>query len=178
MKKPFLFCLVVMAGIFSFTNQSCKKITHNTDPTPGNVRLIGLTITTTPTVVMAHFAAPQVVTVDYSFNYDGNNRLSQMYFTTNDSNMVKIGEGNLVSNFAYSGTTVTKTTSLVQSSRVLEQDTFMVNASGLVSNANFPFSSFNFSYYGQLLVHATLTYRDTGATVTGQTAYTSSSGDF
>jgi len=159
---------------------SCKKITHDTNPTPTNVRLTGYTVITTPTT-LAHTSLPvQTVTTNYSFIYNSANKISQIYYTTNDSNIVQraVSHGKTISTFTYSGNTITKVTSLVTIDSVLERDTFTTNASGQIMTANFPFMSFSYSYYGQLLIHENLTYRDTGTTVSASATYTSSSGDF
>jgi hypothetical protein len=177
MKKIFLLCLAAIMGTISIISPSCKKITHDPNPTPGNIRLMGFTVTTSPTKIIPTFYPMQTVTTNYSFYYDGNNKVSQIYYSTNDSNVVKTGKGATISTFTYSGNIINKTTTLVASSAVLERDTFTVN-SGLVVNANFPFMAFNFSYYGQLLLHENFTYRDSGTAVSAQTTYTSTSGNF
>ena len=161
----------------SIVSPSCKKITHDPNPTPGNIRLMGFTVTTSPTKIVPTFYPMQTVTTNYSFYYDGNNKLSQLYYSTNDSNVVKTGKGATISTFTYAGNTINKVTTLTASSVVLERDTFTVN-SGLVTTANFPFMAFSFQYYGQLLLHENFTYRDSGTSVSASTTYTSTNSDF
>lgn len=177
MKKIFLLYFGILAAVFSFTYLSCKKITHPTNPTPANYRLLSYTKVLTQTIIAPPTLTP-VITGNYRFVYDGNNRVSQIFFTSNDSNEVKAGLSNLSIVFNYKGDSIYKTTTDLSTSNIRERDTFIQNPQGQITNAYFPNEVHNFSYYGKLLATENVIFRDTNTTLSINMTYTSYNGDF
>lgn len=177
MKKVLLCAAAVFAAI-AFLLPSCKKVSHSTNPTPDNYRLWSYSKVTTKTIIAPPTITP-VTTDNYRFEYDGNNRVSIIYFTSNDSNKLKIGLGNLSIKFTYvSPDTIYKTSTDVNTSNVMERDTFIQNSQGQIVDAYFPNEVHHFLYYGKLLANETVIYRDTSTAVSAHLTYTSNNGDF
>jgi len=138
---------------------------------------MGYTKVTTQGVVFPSFVATPVVTENYRFVYDGNNRVSQIFFTSNDQAKVLSGIADLSIKFYYSSDSIYKTTTDLRTSTVKERDTFLVNLQGQVVTALFPWEVHKFTYYGKLLATESVTFRDTGTLVTANLIYTSNNGD-
>jgi hypothetical protein len=177
MKKTFLLFIATVMSIFLLAYTSCKKVTHPTHPTPDNYRLFGYNKITTRTIVMPLTLTP-VVTENYRFVYDGNNRVSQIFFTSNDSTKVNHRTGDLSIKFTYVADSIFKVTTDVRTSTVMERDTFIINGIGQITDAYFPMEVHNFVYYGKLLANETISYRDTNTVIKASVSYTSNNGDF
>ncbi len=179
MKKLFSFSLAVttlLLGGLLFA-PSCKKVWHATNPTPSNFKLLGYTKIITKTMVAPIMYIP-AVTETYSFGYDGNNRLSQILYATNDSNMKKLGLLDLRITFDYSADSIIKTIYNLKAANIVEQDTFIQNAYGQIIFGNFLKERHTYTYAGSLLASQTDTYLDSGTTVSGTSFFTSDNKDF
>ena len=176
MRKIFslFICALCVTCIFLFP--SCKKIYHSTLPTPANFRLLGYTRIITHNIVIPYYPKP-VVTETYSFTYDGNNRLSQVLYSTNDSSLKSQGLLNVIINYAYSGNTVTRTVNNLKSTNIAEQDVFELNGNNQLVSATFPWDSHTYSYNGALLDGQSDTYSDSGTSISASTFYTSDNQD-
>lgn len=176
MKRSFLLLLAVVTGAFLVTYTSCKKEIHPTNPTSENYRLLAYT-----TVITTNMVAPavpvQLVTENYRFEYDGNKRVSRIYFTSNDSNKVKAGRALTRMDFSYVADSIFKKTTDLSTNQVMEKDTFILNIYGQIKDAYFPNEVHNFTYFGALLGSEIVTYRDTNTTLTGRLTYTSDAAD-
>jgi hypothetical protein len=192
MKKSYsLYFAVALAGI-SFLYGSCKKPVHYPNPTPVNVRLMGLTKTTTNTIAVAipgYSPAAQEVE-SYSFSYDANNRLSQVLYSNNLATDVVGGTANQVITFTYSSDTIYKTVTAVQTTIPIEKDTFIVNGAGQVITTFMPGVIRNYQYYGKLITGISETYYGVpnsgvpvsplgpfGVALTTNSTFTSNNGD-
>jgi|GEM_PF-3134487 len=176
MKKllSFLVCTVLVTGIFM--SPSCKKIYHSTEFTPTNFRLLGFTKVITRNIIAPPAAWP-VITETYSFAYDDNNRVSQILFSTNDSNQKPLGLLDLRMTFDYQGSTVYKTITNLKSVRVVERDTFNLNGYSQLLSAYFPWDYHTFTYQGKLVAAQTDAYRDSGTIVSATSYFTSDNHD-
>lgn len=176
MKKTFYRYLVLVLPIALLFAPSCNKLYHYPNPTPSNYRLSGYTLTTTSLIITPLTLTP-VVTETYSFSYDGNNRLSQILYGTNDSNKYKAGLADLRMNFSYSGNVIYRTVTNLKSSSIVETDSFILDANGRLLSSYFASESHMFTYQGNLLASETDTYSDTGTTVSATTTFTSDNSD-
>ena len=179
MKKLFSVSLAVttlLLGGLLFA-PSCKKVWHGTNPTPSNFKLLGYTKITTKTMVAPPMYIP-TVTETYSFAYDDNNRLSQILYATNDSNMKKFGLLDLRIAFTYSADSIIKTIYNLKASNIVEQDTFIQNAFGQIIQGYFLKERHSFTYNGSLLATQTDTYIDSGTTISGTSLFTSDNKDY
>jgi len=118
------------------------------------------------------------VTEFYRFVYDGNDRVSEIFYTSNDSNKLKVNTGNLDIRFSYIADTIYKTSTDLRTRTVVERDTFLMNSLGQITDAYFPNEVHNFRYYGKLLATETVAYRDTNTVISANLSYTSNNGDF
>ena len=192
MKKGYsLYLAVALAGL-SFFYSSCRKIVHPTNTTPVNARLMGLTKTTTNTVVVAipgYTFVPQI-TESYSFSYDANNRLSQVLYSNNNPTDVTGNVANQTMTYTYSSDTIYKTITTVHVPTLLEKDTFIVNAAGQVVTTYMPGVIRNYQYYGKLITGISETYYGStnsiipvsplgpfGVSLTTSSTFTSDNGD-
>ena len=150
MKRSFLLLLAVVMGAFLLTYTSCKKEIHPTNPTSENYRLLSYT-----TIISTNMVAPimpvQLITENYRFEYDGNNRVSRIFFTSNDSNKVHAGRAMMRMDFTYVQDTIFKKHTDLSTNQVMEKDTFILNISGQIKDAYFPNEVHNFTYFGALL---------------------------
>ncbi len=176
MKKIFSLLICLLCAVCIFMYPSCKKIYHSTLPTPSNFRLLGYTKITTRNVIVP-FAIKPVVTETYSFAYDGNNRLSQVLYSSNDSSLKGLGLLNLRMTYSYVGNTIYRTVNNLSSVNVAELDTFQLNGNNQLVSSNFPFETHSYLYNGVLLNGKTDVYRDTGTTISATTYYTSDNHD-
>ena len=168
MKKifPIYLALILLISFFAYT--SCKKVVHHTYPTPGNTRLASYNQIFTA----LRYGVVKTITDHYTFFYDGQQRLSQIIYTTNDSPNVDKSI-----RFKYTNDTIFKTATALKTSLLLERDTFITNAQGQIARAYFPGKFYSFSYLGKLLTRQTETYRDSGTTISASTIYTSDNFD-
>ena len=179
MKKLFSFSLAVTTVLLGglLLAPSCKKVWHGTNPTPSNFKLLGYTKITTKTMVAPPMFIP-TVTETYSFAYDDNNRLSQILFATNDSNMKKLGLLDLRETFDYSNPYILKTIYNLKDANIVERDTFYQNAYGQITAGNFLKERHSFTYNGSLLATQTDTYIDSGTTVSATSLFTTDNKDY
>ncbi len=177
MKNIFLqrFAAIIIATVL--IGSSCKKIVHPTKPTPGNYRLLSYSVNRTPGITQP------ITTDNYRFFYDGSNRVTQIIYSTNDSNN-KWGNQNIY--FTYSNDSIFKVyKSAVDPSLVFQYDTFVRNSQGLITTAITAGAVNNFTYYGRLLAKHSQTNRDTnylgvftGVAIKNEIVYTSNNSDF
>jgi hypothetical protein len=130
---------------------------------------------------------------NYTFTYDGNNRVSKIIYTTNNHNFAPDTAGENItfdySNFSQGGLVI-KTINYVNltSHPVIEIDSFYVNGQGLITQTNTPglTSSFEYTYSssndpnnGILMSRKTLTYNTGGGiTIASSQIYNSNGGNF
>src|ERR1035437_5666105 len=81
MKKIFLLFITVFSLTIFFICNSCKKTQHPTNPTPANYRILSYTVTTEGIYPSDN----------YRFYYDSKNRVSEILFSNNDSDGIKVG---------------------------------------------------------------------------------------
>ncbi len=190
-KSCSLYFAVALAGA-SFVYSSCKKIVHATNTTPANVRMMGMTKTTTNTIAVAipgYSPAAQEVE-SYSFSYDANNRLSQVLYSNNLPTDVVGGTANQIITFTYGGDTIYKTITAVQTTIGIEKDTFIVNGAGQIVTTYMPGVIRNYQYYGKLITGISETYYGVpnsgvptsplgpyGVALTTNSTFTSNNGD-
>ncbi len=180
MKKLSLY-FTAIAVTLCMVYSSCKKTTHDTNPTPKNSRLLSFTKTTahqSVTIGTTIYSFGPTVLETYTFSYDNSNRVSKIIYTTNDSakhNNAKMD--NLISTFDYSGSVIKK---LVQrpDNSIVEIDSFIENSGGLVTNAYTPTINNEYQYYGKLLVRNTVTAHDSLGSASTTSTITSSKGNF
>jgi hypothetical protein len=176
MKKSLsLIACALLVGSVSLM-PSCKKIYHATNITPANARLLGYTKITTR-VIIAPFTPTPVITENYSFSYDDNNRLSQVLYATNDSNVKKLGLLNLRMSYDYSGGNIYRTVYNLKNANVVERDTFSLNAYGQLVSSVFPWESHSYTYQGKLIATQKDTYSDSGTTISATYNFTSDNHD-
>jgi len=177
MKKLLLLCSVVVA----LTYTSCKKPVHSLQPTPNNVRLMSYTATT-------HLLSTSLVDTtsdNYTFFYDGNNRVIKILFSTSDTTKINHWLQHQTSvnmTFYYSNDTCIKTIAALSGTPVIEIDTFIINSStGLIATTFTPGVVTNYQYYGKLLAIQSDEYYNNyhGVTTVSDTRdYTSDNGNF
>lgn len=130
---PFL--ILFAFGVFV----SCSK-SDSLHSYPKNTRLSSMVVTTTDSTGF-------VLHENYSFFYDGQNRLSQELYTTDDTSIY-----DLVSYFAYSSDSVYKTVYYKYTHDALkETDYFIVNSSNQIQEVVMPGVDNTFQYYKQLI---------------------------
>ncbi len=177
MKKILLYISIVLAA-FTLALPACKKIRHSTLTTPDNLRLHSYTKVISQNIIIPPTLTP-VNTENYTFVYDGSNKVSQIFYTSNDSNKVHAGTANLSITFTYLPDTIYKTSTDVKTSKVVERDTFLLkNGLGQITTALFPNETHTFSYFGTLLANETVSFRDTNTSITANVSYTSNNGDW
>jgi hypothetical protein len=168
MKKMFLLYFAAIIALFPIVFSSCKKVVHQTSPTPANTRLASYHETFTA----IRYGMLKTITDHYTFFYDGQQRLSKIFYTTNDSPTV---DKSMV--FTYVGDTIFKRVTALKTTILLEIDTFVKNPQGQIVSAYFPGSYYNFSYLGKLLTQQTQVYRDSNNSISATTMYTSDNMD-
>lgn len=159
---------------------SCKKTTHPTYPTPSNYRILGFTKVTSQNITLPVPSTSQVITENYTFSYDGNNRVSKIIYSTNDSNAARSSQQFISSTFNYSGSSITKTSTTASLSDTIETDNFTQNAVGQITNSSFgsvPSVGYSYTYLSNLLTNEGVTYNDSGTTISASYVFTSSNGD-
>ena len=176
MKKLFSLFVCVLLIACVFMAPSCKKIYHETLPTPTNIRLMGFTKITTRNIIAPPTAYP-VVTETYSFTYDNSNRLSMVLYATNDSSQKSAGLLNERMTYTYTGSNVYRTVTNFESSSVVEQDTFYLNGYNQLLSSSFPFEAHSYTYQGQLVASQTDVYRDSGTSISATSYFTSDNHD-
>ena len=177
MKRTIFLSVAVVIASCLFVYTSCKKITHPTNPTPEKYRLLSYTKITTQTILIPLTPTP-IVTENYRFVYDGSNRVSAIFFTSNDSNKVHKGLANLKIAFLYTADSIYKVSTDLNTSHTMETDTFLQNVNGQIVHAYFPNEVHDFTYYGSLLSNETVTYRDSNTTMQINFTYTSDRNNF
>jgi hypothetical protein len=177
MKKLSLLFLVIFLPAITCLF-SCKKVYHSPNPTPDNYRVSSYTKVTTQSILYPFIIPTPIVTENYSFLYDASNRVSQIFYTSNDSNKMKTGMADLSIKFFYVSDTIYKTSTDLKTSSIKELDTFIINSQGQIINSYFPNEIHAFQYYGKLLSNEMVGYRDTGTLITANVSYTSNNGDF
>ena len=177
MKKTFLLLLVTVVASSVFIYTSCKKVTHGTNPTPDNYRLLSYTKVTTQSIIAPPTPTP-IITENYRFLYDGSKRVSQIFFTSNDSNKVHAGMSNLSIKFSYNSDSIYKISTDLNTSSIREQDTFIINSFGQITNAYFPTETHSFTYFGSILASEIVSFRDSGTSINANLTYTADHGDF
>ncbi len=156
-----LLAMLLSAGVFS-----CKKIEHSTNPTPANTKILSFTKVTT--------IAGATTTDNYRFFYDGQSRVSQILYTSNDS-----FQKNTSATFTYSNDTIYKVITLVKTNIVIERDTFITNTSHKITHAYMLNREYDYSYYGVLVSRETQIARgDSGTTISASRTYTSNNSDW
>jgi len=179
MKKISLL-LAAFAMVLCLVYSSCKKTTHSTNPTPANTRLINITKTTTANIMLPLPRLIPSVLRSYTFSYDNSGRVSQIIYSSNDDSEYAHGLANLTMTFNYSGGTITKTISKPNTvaNSIVEVDSFVENAAGLVTNAYTPTLNNIFQYNGNLMFKNTAIGHDSLGTMTTVSNITSSGGNF
>lgn len=156
----------LVAILFSVGVFSCKKIEHSTNPTPSNTKILSFTKVTT--------IAGATTTDNYRFFYDGQSRVSQILYTSNDS-----FQKNTSSTFTYSNDTIYKVITLVKTNLVIERDTFITNTAHQIRHAYLLNSEYDFTYYANLVSRETQIARgDSGTTISATRTYTSNNSDW
>jgi hypothetical protein len=179
MKKLHLLYLAVLTVATCCMLPSCKSKYHDTNPTPDNYRMLGYQKVTTQTVIYPYYIATPTLTENYRFEYDAYNRVSSIYFTSNDQVKVLAGLSDLTMKFDYSTPgTIYKTITDVRTAAIKELDTFYQNPNGQITSAYFPGHYHSFNYYGKLLANENITYRSFNTTISAKVSYTSNNGDF
>jgi hypothetical protein len=174
MKRYFSLYIAVLVLLGTVVSSSCRKKIHANAPTPNNERILGYTKVTTIKRTVPVAGVPSTINENFRFYYDELNRLSQIIYTGNDS-----FEIHKTINFKYSSDSIFKTTVNTLTNALVERDTFVTNAEGLLVSAFTPNLINKYEYYGQLLARTTRTatsYRH--ITMSAQTTYTSVNGDF
>lgn len=177
MKRFFLLSVaVVMAGTLAMHTSCRKSRSHPTNPTPDDYRLLSYTKTTTRNILVPLTVFP-LVTENYRFIYDGN-RVSAIFFTSNDPVKVASGLAHLKAEFIRKADTIYKIFTDLNTSAVKERDTFLVNTSGQITYSYFPNEVHEFTYFGKLISREKVVYRDSGTAIAANLTYTSDQGDF
>ena len=87
MKKLSLY-FTALALTLCMVYSSCKKTTHDTNPTPKNSRLLSFTKTTSHQALVVGnltYSFGPTVLETYTFSYDNSGRVSKIIYTTNDT---------------------------------------------------------------------------------------------
>lgn len=175
MKKSLLLsAAAVIAGMFVYT--SCKKVTHPTNPTPADYRLMSYTKTTSKNIIMPPAIYP-LVTENYRFEYQGN-VLNAIFFTSNDPAKVAAGIAHTKAIFVRRNDTIFKIFTDLNVGTEKERDTFLVNPQGQIIKALFPKEVHEYTYFGKLISNEKVVYRDSGTAITAYLTYTADEGDF
>lgn len=149
---------------------SCrKKIIRPTYATPSNVRIASYNEIYT----VIRPGALETITDNYRFVYNGDNRVSQIFYTTNDSDGA---DKNIV--FNYVNDTIFKIIRSLKTTNVIERDTFIRNSSWQIIAAYFPNLHYKFSYFGKLLARETIEVSDSGSSLSTSSIYTADNVDF
>jgi hypothetical protein len=174
--------LVSMVCVYS----SCSKSGGSTNPTPVNNQLSGMNkVISYPATTLG---AGVTYTESYSFSYDGNGRISQILYSSNDPALVSINIGNQSIIFTYNADTIFRVATAVHVPIPVEHDTFILNAAGQITQAfmyndvNHARTVYNNQYFGKLLATQSQTYGennalDSNVTFTTSGTFTSNSGD-
>lgn len=178
MKKNNLLYVTVLFVLSIVGAASCKKPVHSNAPTPNNVRMLSYNKITTYEISVPTPIPNAKVTESFRFYYDENGRVSQIMYTGNDT-----FEIHKRIDFVYINDTIIKTISNVLGNYVVERDTFIKNADGLIVTAYTPYGEYGvkntFQYYGKLLARITKTATNWDRiTATSEVAYTSVNGDW
>src|ERR1043165_8581704 len=152
MKRSSTLYIIIALPFLAMMYFSCKKEYHSTNPTPKNFRLLSYTKVTSQSIIFPVTATP-VISDNWRFVYRGDQKVAQIFFTTNDSNKLKHGMGNLSIKFTYIADTIYKTSTDLNTGTVKERDTFLINAAGQITNAFFPNEVRTYQYYGILLAN-------------------------
>ncbi|MCW3122637.1 MAG: hypothetical protein JWQ38_2129 [Flavipsychrobacter sp.] len=175
MKKIFSLFFVAIIPLFLFS--SCKKTQHTTKPTPANYRVYSYS-----EVINGTYPANV-----YTFSYDARGRVSQIIYTTSDSNVVKYGLGvGTRSVFYYSNDSIYKVNTVLQTGKPIDMDVFIQNTSGQIITAYMPSDTslyttkrgVQYEYYGKLLSRVSDKYTHNKASVASSITYTSDNADF
>lgn len=181
MKKRYLLYILILFPMLTGMFFSCRSKYHSPNPTPENYRLLGYTKVTTQGISYPYYIPTPVITENYRFVYNNGNDVSQMFFTSNDSNKMKVHLANLSIKFYYVSDTIYKTSTDLNTSTVMERDTFifdLVNGQRQIRDAYFPFETHHFTYLGKLLATETVAFRDTNSVVSLNLTYTSYDNNF
>ena len=171
MKKIFLITLSAIAVLCSVLYTSCKKIIHPAHPVPNNARILSYSkFSSSP-------FAYRDLTENFRFYYDGNQRLVQIIYSTNDSVSLATGAGDQSITFTYRNDSIYKVITAVHIPLVLERDTFQVNSYGFIKWAYTPGEIHNYDYYGKLIYLDKKVAYDSGTAISASHTYTSNNGD-
>ncbi len=169
MRKLFLVNVGIVAiACMAVLLPACKKkIVHETHPTPDNNRIQAYTKFTTPLVGPA-------LNETYRFYYNGDNHVTEIAYTANQAS----GMNQLRMLFTYTNDTIIKRTVQVQTSLLLETDTFIIDrGKWQVKEAFFPGYHVKYEYFGKLIARETRTYSSGQIEVDRTMTYTSNNGD-
>jgi hypothetical protein len=173
MKKIFSLCLVAVLTLIVLFPSCKKKITHETHPTPNNIRVLSYSLI--DSIYLSANDTTYVLNDNYSFYYDEAKRVSRILFTSINS-----AKPNRDIRFTYRGDTIYKVIYDIGTQNIVERDTFILNSQGFIKAAYTPGSfgmTNNFEYYGKLLSRQETIARDTDVTISALTTYTSVDGD-
>jgi hypothetical protein len=158
---------VLVAGFYLLP--SCNKVINPRNPLPEKYKIQSYTKIST--------LSGATINENYSFFYNSDNRVSNILFTSNDSNNFDKS-----ARFEYSNDTIYKTVTRVKTSLVVERDTFIQNSLGQITTAYFPQYYRTFEYFGKLLVRVNETFYNVGYSSNTQfkstVVYTSNNSDF
>jgi hypothetical protein len=171
MKRVLLINLTVLMALCCGMYSACKKPQHLDHPTPSNNRLLSYTKFSTSTL------GGLPVNENFTFFYDGQKRVSQILYTTNDTFKIVANAANLKIDFAYSNDTIFKTTTAETSMIVIERDTFIQNTYGQITTAFTPGNINTYNYFGALIAGDSRSVYDSGTIISSGTTYTSDNGD-
>ncbi len=121
---------------------SCNK-KNDLNPYPDNNRLLNFTKTITTTPPLG--GTPVITNENYRFVYDGNNRVSQIVFTSNDPL-----RSNTISYMKYAHDTIYDAIKLVNGNLV-ELDTLITDTKGNINITHIAGIETNYQFYGKLL---------------------------
>ncbi len=136
----FLFVFILCVSGFL----SCKK-TNELHSYPENNRLLNFTKTYTA------YSQPDYID-NYRFVYDGNNRVSQIIYTTNNP-----GLSNNISNFRYASDTIYDYITQVNGT-LIELDTFITNTKGNIEATYIQGLRTGYQYFGKLVTRIDYPY--------------------
>jgi hypothetical protein len=148
MNKAFLrFCTLIAIAVCAFF--SCKK-TNSLNPLPTNNRLLNVVVTGSYSSSLGILT--NIVNENYRFAYDNLNRVSKVYYTTNN-----ITKTNKISTFIYSGDTVFDRIAFVDNT-LSELDTFITDLHGHITKTYINGAVTQYSYFGNLLTRVDYPY--------------------
>lgn len=172
MKRLFLICAAALIAVTAIL-PSCKKTTHETHPTPNNVRISAFSI------IDSAFLPSINDTVTYNHNYrffyDESKRVTKIIYTTTAPLTP-----NTQIMFVYHSDSIFKTVYSIGTQNVLERDTFILNSLGQIKTAYTPGTygnTWNLEYFNDLLSREELVARDSFGSVASQTTYTAVDAD-